>query len=114
MIEWDEERDCFVCKVCHRTWLIGEDPDFCTTCFPVPGWAATIHILVCGNSESEAQDAISELLTGAIEDPGSSYIIDWGYARAFGHLLGPHPFGPIYLDKYREGDFLRRMGGDYD
>ena len=111
MILYEEKQACWKCSECGRTWEIGEDPSRCHDCEPLDAWVATVHIMVHGSHKSTAEDAISELLSGATDDPESSHIVDWGYARIFNHLLSPSPFGKLYLHRYEEGDFLKEMEG---
>ena len=65
------------------------------------GYAATISVLIPALSQAEACDAMSEILSSAVEE-GS--LVDWGYILLGGQRLSPTE--RYYEDAYIEGSFL--------
>lgn len=71
-------------------------------------YVATVQILLGANSQGEASDGMSELLSGAAES-GDGFVRDWGYltSPSTGRPVWPQPttFDPDDPN-YVEGDFL--------
>lgn len=66
-------------------------------------YVATVQLLIVAESDAEAMDAVSNILSEYEMADGT--LKDWAYLRIGGQLLSPTE---RYIDEenYKEGDFL--------
>ena len=66
-------------------------------------YVATVQLLILADSDAEAMDAVSGILSDY--EMSSGTLKDWAYLRIGGQLLGPFET-TIDPDSYEEGDFV--------
>ena len=67
-------------------------------------YIAIVKLLIPADSEAEACDAISAMLSENLQQ--SNAIIDWAYVNS----ESPKPHKEIELSSYEEGEFIHDLG----